>query len=89
MFAPSYFMRTGYTAGTGFGICVVPLLMQGIDMPMFFVAMPAITLDGIPDAQVPAASRLSNFQPKLRYGALSRSNPNVISRPSPEMRASR
>jgi DHA2 family multidrug resistance protein len=35
--------------------------VQGVGMSMFFVSMLAIVLDGVPDAQVPAASGLSNF----------------------------
>ena len=60
-FALSYFMRTGYTADASFGAYIMPLLVQGIGMSMFFVSMLAIGLDGIPDAQIPAASGLSNF----------------------------
>ncbi|WP_020650012.1 DHA2 family efflux MFS transporter permease subunit [Solimonas variicoloris] len=61
VFAVSYFMRAGYTADASFGAYVMPLLVQGIGMSMFFVSMLAILLDGVPDAQVPAASGLSNF----------------------------
>ncbi|MGH8447009.1 MAG: DHA2 family efflux MFS transporter permease subunit [Solimonas sp.] len=61
VFALSYFMRAGYTADASFGAYVMPLLVQGIAMSMFFVSMLAIVLDGVPDAQVPAASGLSNF----------------------------
>jgi DHA2 family multidrug resistance protein len=60
-FAVSYFMRAGYTADASFGVYMVPLMVQGIGMSMFFVSMLAIGLDGVPDAQVPAAAGLSNF----------------------------
>ncbi|WP_028080961.1 DHA2 family efflux MFS transporter permease subunit [Solimonas soli] len=61
VFAVSYFMRAGYTADASFAAYVTPLLVQGVGMSMFFVSMLTICLDGIPDAQVPAASGLSNF----------------------------
>ncbi|NGY04768.1 DHA2 family efflux MFS transporter permease subunit [Solimonas terrae] len=60
-FGVSYFMRAGYTADAGFWTYVMPLLVQGIAMSMFFVSMLAILLDGLPDSQIPAASGLSNF----------------------------
>jgi DHA2 family multidrug resistance protein len=60
-FGISYFMRAGYTADASFYDYMLPLLVQGIAMSMFFVAMLTILLDGVPDARIPAASGLSNF----------------------------
>jgi len=60
-FAVSYFMRAGYTADASFGAFVAPLLVQGIAMSTFFIAMLSILLDGIPQWRIPAASGLSNF----------------------------
>jgi DHA2 family multidrug resistance protein len=60
-FAVSYFMRAGYTADSSFWTFVIPLLVQGIAMGMFFVAMLTISLDGLPPQRVPAASGLNNF----------------------------
>ena len=60
-FACSYFMRAGYTADASFAVFLAPLLVQGIGMSMFFVAMLTILLDGVPPARIPAASGLSNF----------------------------
>lgn len=60
-FGISFFMRSGYTADASFQAFVIPLLIQGIGMSMFFVAMVGILLEGVPDAKVPAASGLSNF----------------------------
>ncbi len=60
-FAISYFMRAGYTADSSFQAFVAPLMVQGIAMGLFFVAMLAITFDGLPQHKVPAASGLSNF----------------------------
>jgi DHA2 family multidrug resistance protein len=61
MFGISYFMRTGYTADASFWVYTMPMLVQGVAMSMFFVAMLTILLDGFPPAQIPAASGVSNF----------------------------
>jgi DHA2 family multidrug resistance protein len=60
-FAVSYFMRAGYTADGSFWSYVMPLLVQGVAMGMFFVSMLTISLDGLPPHRVPAASGLNNF----------------------------
>jgi DHA2 family multidrug resistance protein len=60
-FAISYFMRAGYTPDASFWVLVMPLLVQGFAMGMFFVAMLTILLDRLPPEKVPAASGLSNF----------------------------
>jgi MFS transporter, DHA2 family, multidrug resistance protein len=60
-FAISYFMRAGYTADSSFMAFVIPLLVQGIAMGMFFVSMLTISLDRLPAHRVPAASGLNNF----------------------------
>jgi DHA2 family multidrug resistance protein len=61
VFALSYFMRAGYTADASFAVFVVPLLVQGVAMGLFFVSLLTILLDGQPPEKVPAASGLSNF----------------------------
>jgi DHA2 family multidrug resistance protein len=50
----------------------MPLLVQGIGMSMFFIAMLAILLDGIPESRIPAASGLSNFA-RITAGAFAAS----------------
>jgi len=60
-FAISYFMRAGYTADASFVAFVMPQLVQGIAMGLFFVSLLAIIFDGLPPEKVPAASGLSNF----------------------------
>ena len=60
-FAISYFMRARYTADASFWAFVIPLLVQGIAMGMFFVAMLTISLDRLPPHRIPAASGLNNF----------------------------
>lgn len=71
-FAASYFMRAGYTADASFSAYVLPLLVQGIGMAMFFVAMLSILLDGVTPERLPAASGLSNFM-RITAGAFAAS----------------
>ncbi len=40
---------------------MLPLLVQGIAMATFFLAMITILLDGVPAHKIPLASGLSNF----------------------------
>jgi len=60
-YAASYFMRSGFTADAGFWDFVMPLLVQGIAMSMFFVAMLTLSLDGVAPDRIPSASGISNF----------------------------
>ena len=60
-FAISYYMRSGYTTSASFSDFVLPLLVQGIAMATFFLAMLTISLDRIPPERIPSASGLSNF----------------------------
>jgi DHA2 family multidrug resistance protein len=71
-FAVSYFMRAGYTADASFSAYVMPLLVQGIAMATFFVAMLSILLDGVAPERLPAASGLSNFM-RITAGAFAAS----------------
>ncbi len=60
-FSVSYFLRAQFTNDASYGVFVVPPLVQGIGMSVFFVAVLTILLDGIEPARMPAASGLSNF----------------------------
>src|SRR5581483_9548692 len=60
-FAISYFMRAGFTPDSSFRVFVMPMLVQGISMSVFFVSMLTILLNGVPPLRVPAASGLLNF----------------------------
>jgi DHA2 family multidrug resistance protein len=61
IFAISYFMRAAYPPDASVWVFVMPLLVQGVAMGMFFVALLTISLDGQPPERVPAASGLNNF----------------------------
>jgi DHA2 family multidrug resistance protein len=60
-FAASYFMRADFTPNVSFGSLVLPLMVQGVAMSVFFLAMLTILLQGITPEKMPAASSLSNF----------------------------
>ena len=60
-FGVSYLMRAGLTADASFFAFVLPLLVQGVAMATFFLAMITILLDGVPPQRIPLASGLSNF----------------------------
>jgi DHA2 family multidrug resistance protein len=60
-FAVSYFMRAGYTTYASFWDFVMPMLVQGIAMSTFFVALLTISLDGVEPERIPSASGISNF----------------------------
>jgi MFS transporter, DHA2 family, multidrug resistance protein len=61
IFAISYFMRAAYPPDASFWVFVLPLLVQGVAMGVFFVALFTICFDRLPPERVPAASGLNNF----------------------------
>ncbi|MGA2188598.1 MAG: DHA2 family efflux MFS transporter permease subunit [Steroidobacteraceae bacterium] len=61
LYAASYFLRAGLTADASFFAFMLPQLVQGFAMGLFFVAMLAVIFDGLPPHKIPAASGLSNF----------------------------
>lgn len=60
-FGLSYYLRSGYTTSASFTDFMIPLLVQGVAMSTFFLAMITISLDGIPPEQLPSATGISNF----------------------------
>lgn len=60
-FGISYYMRAGLTTSASFGDFLLPLLVQGVAMSTFFLAMLTISLDGIPPQRLPSATGISNF----------------------------
>jgi len=60
-FGVSYLMRANFTSDASFLDFTLPLLVQGVAMATFFLAMITILLDGIPPQRIPLASGLSNF----------------------------
>ncbi|WP_294242362.1 DHA2 family efflux MFS transporter permease subunit [uncultured Sphingomonas sp.] len=60
-FGVSYWMRSGLNTQASFSDFVLPLMVQGIAMSTFFLAMLTIALDGVPQARIPSATGISNF----------------------------
>jgi DHA2 family multidrug resistance protein len=60
-FGLSYFMRAGYTTYSDFTHFMLPLLVQGVAMSVFFMAMLTISLHGISPERMPSATGISNF----------------------------
>ncbi|NIJ30585.1 DHA2 family multidrug resistance protein [Sphingomonas insulae] len=60
-FALSYYMRSGYTTSASSWDFMLPLLVQGVAMSVFFLSMLTISLDGIPPERLPSATGISNF----------------------------
>jgi len=60
-FAASYFMRAQLTATASLIDFVLPMLVQGIAMSTFFVALVTIALERIEPARIPSASGIINF----------------------------
>jgi DHA2 family multidrug resistance protein len=60
-FAGVFLMRSYYTTGVDTWTLVLPTLLQGIPMALFFVPLTVIILSGLPPQKIPAAAGLSNF----------------------------
>lgn len=60
-FAAVFYMRSNYVLEIDTWHLVLPTLLQGIPMALFFVPLTAIILSGQPPSRVPAAAGLSNF----------------------------
>ncbi|MGR6329305.1 DHA2 family efflux MFS transporter permease subunit [Sphingomonas sp. XXL09] len=60
-FGISYWMRAGFVTDASFVDFMLPLLVQGIGMSIFFLAMVTILLDGIAPPRIPSATGISNF----------------------------
>jgi DHA2 family multidrug resistance protein len=60
-FAGVFLMRSWYTTDVDPYTLVLPTLLQGIPMALFFTPLTAIVLSGLPPEKIPAAAGLSNF----------------------------
>jgi MFS transporter, DHA2 family, multidrug resistance protein len=60
-FGVSFLMRANFTNDASFLDFTIPLLVQGIAMATFFLALVTVLLDGVPPQRIPLASGLSNF----------------------------
>lgn len=71
-FAVSYYMRSQFTTNYDFETYMLPMLVQGMGMSCFFLALLTVQLDGIPAADIPAATGISNFA-RITMGAFAAS----------------
>jgi DHA2 family multidrug resistance protein len=60
-FAIVFYMRSKYVIEIDTWHLVIPTLLQGIPMALFFVPLTSIILSGQPPSKIPAAAGLSNF----------------------------
>jgi DHA2 family multidrug resistance protein len=60
-FALSFYMRSSFAPDGDFLEFMIPMLVMGVGMSGFFISMVTINLNGIPPAQIPAATGLTNF----------------------------
>lgn len=60
-FAVVFFMRSNYVIQIDTWHLVLPTLLQGIPMAMFFIPLTSIILSGLHPSKIPAAAGLSNF----------------------------
>lgn len=61
LFGLVFFLRSLYTTYVDTWNLVLPTLLQGIPMAMFFIPLSMIILSGLPPEKIPAAAGLSNF----------------------------
>ncbi|MBI3731332.1 MAG: DHA2 family efflux MFS transporter permease subunit [Burkholderiales bacterium] len=60
-FALVFFLRSRFNTGVDTYTLLIPTLIQGAAMSMFFIPLTSIILSGQPPDKIPAASGLSNF----------------------------
>ncbi|MGF6726968.1 DHA2 family multidrug resistance protein [Paraburkholderia sp. GAS41] len=76
-FAGVFLMRSWYTTDVDVYTLVLPTLLQGIPVALFFTPLTAIILSGLPPEKIPAAAGLSSFA-RIFAGAAGTSIMNTI-----------
>jgi len=61
VFALVFFLRSRFTTGIDMKALMIPTIIQGVPMALFFVPLTAIILSGLPPEKIPAATGLANF----------------------------
>jgi MFS transporter, DHA2 family, multidrug resistance protein len=54
-------LRSGFDTQVPFEVILVPIVLQGVAMPFFFIPLQTVIFNGIPPESLPSASGLSNF----------------------------
>ncbi|MEM5425293.1 DHA2 family efflux MFS transporter permease subunit [Paraburkholderia ferrariae] len=76
-FAIVYYMRSFFYTDISEGYIVLPTLLQGIPMALFFAPLTTIILSGQPPERVPAAAGLSTFA-RMFFGGVGTSVAGVV-----------
>ncbi|ANB75778.1 EmrB/QacA family drug resistance transporter [Paraburkholderia phytofirmans OLGA172] len=76
-FAIVYYMRSFFYTDLSEGYIILPTLLQGIPMALFFAPLTTIILSGQPPEKVPAAAGLSTFF-RMFFGGIGTSLANVV-----------
>jgi DHA2 family multidrug resistance protein len=69
IFALVFYMRSQFTAGVDVRTLMIPTVIQGAAMAMFFIPLTSIILSGQPPDKIPAAAGLSNFV-RIMFGGI-------------------
>ncbi|MDP2027687.1 DHA2 family efflux MFS transporter permease subunit [Sulfuriferula sp.] len=69
IFALIFWMRSEFTTQTDYFTIMLPSLIQGIAVAVFFVPLVSLIFSGLPAERIPAASGLSNFA-RITAGAI-------------------
>lgn len=69
LFSMVFYMRSLFTTDLDTWTLVLPTLLQGMPMAMFFIPLTVIILSGMPPEKIPAAAGLSNFV-RVFFGAI-------------------
>jgi DHA2 family multidrug resistance protein len=69
VFALVFWMRSHFTTQVDTWTLMLPTLIQGAAMAMFFIPLTTIILSGLPPERIPAASGLSNFV-RIMFGGI-------------------
>ncbi|PUA19222.1 DHA2 family efflux MFS transporter permease subunit [Glaciimonas sp. PCH181] len=69
IFAIVFFMRSEFTQNVDTMTLMIPTVIQGAAMAMFFIPLTSIILSGQPPDKIPAAAGLSNFV-RIMFGGI-------------------
>jgi DHA2 family multidrug resistance protein len=69
IFALVFFMRSRFTPDVDTMTLMIPTVIQGAAMAMFFIPLTSIILSGQPPEKIPAAAGLSNFV-RIMFGGM-------------------
>ncbi|HTN65071.1 MAG TPA: DHA2 family efflux MFS transporter permease subunit [Burkholderiaceae bacterium] len=69
IFALVFFMRAEFTADVDFVTLMIPTVIQGAAMAMFFIPLTSIILSGQPPDKIASAAGLSNFV-RIMFGGI-------------------